>query len=164
MRRFGSWSSLSLFVLSLALLPFARAVAADPAAPRGEEHVALRIRFGLKDKEATDWSGKLALSEGKVEAIRGWRWAAGDGAEGDSFTVSTRRRPAQSSGERKRALAGEKMPMSENGIIVTLAGVTPNSSVTFEAKPGRAEFKLSDVPYGKPMTALDGNVQVERVP
>ena len=57
---------------------------------------ALRIRFGMTDKQPTDWSGNLVLNEGKVESIRGWRWAAGDSADGDTFTVATRRPQAQS--------------------------------------------------------------------
>ena len=164
MNQFVRWTSLSLFGVVLALTLVADAAAAERPPGGADETVALRIRVGLKDKEATDWSGKLALSEGNVEAIRGWRWMAGDGAEGNEFTLSTRRKQAQNAAERKRVQGGERMPMSDNGVIVTLAGATESATVTFDAKPGKAEFKLADVPYGKPLDALDGNVQVERVP
>ena len=104
------------------------AIAAERPAARGDDHVALRIRFGMKDKEATDWSGKLALSDGKVEAIRGWRWMAGDDApramrSPSPRAASSRRTPPSG----KRVQAGEQMPMSDNGIVVTLAGTTENS-------------------------------------
>ena len=164
MNQFTRRTSLSLFGIVLALTFVTDAAAAEHASGGADETVALRIRVGLKDKEATDWSGKIALSEGKVETIRGWRWMAGDGAEGNEFTISTRRRQAQNSGERKRVQAGERLPMSDNGIIATLAGAMENATVTFETKPGKAEFKLADVPYGKPMDALDGAVEIERVP
>src|SRR5688500_19117163 len=58
---------LSLILLSLALPP---TVLAQDASP-----VALRVRFGLKDAEPTDWSGKVEVAGGgKVESIRGVRW------------------------------------------------------------------------------------------
>ena len=41
-----------------------------------EDRVTLRIRFGMKDQDPTDWSGKLVVGSGKVESIRGWRWTA----------------------------------------------------------------------------------------
>ncbi|MEA2736253.1 MAG: hypothetical protein QOE14_2704, partial [Humisphaera sp.] len=160
MRRCASSISFFLLVVFVAGV----SAAAEIATTKPSERVALRIRFGLKDREATDWSGKLALSEGSVEAIRGWRWMEGDSASGDSFTISTRRAGAQNAAERRRVQAGQQMPMSDNGIVVTLAGIAADTSVTFDAKPGNAQFKLADVPYGKPMAALDGNVQIERVP
>lgn len=40
--------------------------------------VTLRINFGMKDQQPTDWSGKLSVGTGKVESIRGWRWVQND--------------------------------------------------------------------------------------
>lgn len=131
---------------------------------KSDAPVSLRIRFGFKDKDATDWSGKLTADHGKVESIRGWRWGAGDHADGDTFVVGTRRPAAQNAAERARVQAGNKLPMQDNGIITILSGVTNDSTITFDAKPGKVDFKLSDVPYGKTLTELDGNVTIERVP
>jgi hypothetical protein len=89
-------------VWAMGLQLAAVALAADASEP-----VAIRFRFGMKDKEGTDWSGKLTTSgSGKVESIRGWRWMPGDHAEGDSWTVATRRGQAQSRAERQRVAAG----------------------------------------------------------
>ncbi|HTL29171.1 MAG TPA: hypothetical protein VL282_08120, partial [Tepidisphaeraceae bacterium] len=128
------------------------------------DDVALRIRFGMKDKAATKWDGKLVLSEGKVTSMRGWRWAPGDSADESGWTVSTRRQPAQGSAEKARIAAGGKMPMGDNGFTVQLSGTKPDTSITFDSEAGKHEFKLSDVPYGKTLSALDGNLQIERVP
>jgi hypothetical protein len=153
--------------LSLLLVGFISctvAVAAEKSAGAPSDSVGLRIRFGMKDKEGVDWSGKLELSSGKVTSIRGWRWAAGDSAEGDSWTVATRRAPVQSAADKARVQATGKMPVTDNGIIVTLSDAAPDADVTFDAKTGKVNFKLSDLPYGKPLLAMEGNVQVERVP
>src|SRR5687768_200878 len=157
---------LSVFLLLLICVASTpdRVWAAEGGSAKRDERVALRIRFGMKDKQGTDWGGTITPSQGKVETIHGWRWTAGDGAEGNSFKVSTRRAQPQSAAERKRVQAGGQLPLSDNGIIVTLSGAAADTLVTFDTKPGKAEFKLADVPYGKPLVALDGNVQVERVP
>src|ERR1043165_4530695 len=84
--------------IMLIVLPVARAAE--------ENAVALRIRFGLKDKEPTARAGPGTSSAGKVGSSRGWRWMPGDHAEGNSFTVSTRRAVAQGAAERARVEAG----------------------------------------------------------
>src|SRR5207302_4380350 len=77
---------------------------------------------------------------------------------------NTRRAPAQSREERQRVQAGQKLPVADNGIIVTLSGTAADSDITFEAGPGKHTFKLADLPYGKRMNPLGGNLSIERVP
>ncbi len=129
-----------------------------------EGTVGLRIRFGMKDADQTDWSGSLSTSSGKVESIRGWKWTAGDFAEGSTWTVFSHRQQAQSAAEKKRVKNGEQLAMNENGVILKLVDVKPDAELTFDAKPGKFTFKLSDVPYGKKVGGLNGNVQIDRVP
>src|SRR6185503_13226846 len=99
-------------------LCLAVALTASAAVARAED-VALRVRFGLKDKEGQDWSGKLDLSEGSVKAIRGWHWMPGDHANGNEFTIATRRAAPQSGAERARVQAGQKLPVRDNGFVAT---------------------------------------------
>src|SRR4051794_7671269 len=149
----------------LAILTFSSSAADAQATPKpASELVTLRIRFGMKDQENVDWSGTVALSAGKIESIRGWRWMPGDKAEGNAFTVMTRRQAAQSEAERKRVQAGGKLPIKENGIIVTLSGATLETQVTLDTKPGKASFKIAELPVGARLSKLDDNLQVERVP
>ncbi len=58
------------------------------SAAADEDRVTLRIRFGMKDQDPTDWSGKLVVGSGKVETIRGWRWMQNDSAEGNTWSVT----------------------------------------------------------------------------
>src|SRR5687768_741752 len=89
--------ALALLLVLLSVAPSSTAFA-DTAGP-----VALRVRFGMKDTEPTDWSGKVDVSGGgKVESIRGVRWMPGDHAEGNTFVVNTRRQQAQGRAERQR--------------------------------------------------------------
>ncbi len=146
-------------LIALATLTCAlSAVAADT------DSVTLRIRFGMKDAEGQDWSGRVTATPGKVAAIRGWRWTPMDKAEGNSWTVRTRQIPAQSSAQRERVKAGKPMPIGDNGVVVTLNDVLPSSEIVITTKPGEVKFKLNDLPYGKRLLQLGGNLEVERAP
>src|SRR5687768_15168779 len=142
-----------ILVIAILLAAQGGTLAADASEP-----VAIRFRFGMKDKEGSDWSGQIATSgSGKVESIRGWRWMPGDHADGANFTVATRRQQAQSRGDRQRVAAGKPMPMTDNGIVVTLSGVKEDDQITFDSKVGKVSFKLADLPFGKRQIELDEN-------
>ncbi len=136
------------------MIPFAAA----------DEPVTLRILFGMKDQEPTDWSGKLDVGGGKVEAIRGWRWMQNDSADGSTWNVRTRRKAPQSAGERARIAAGQQLPLNDNGILVTLSGCEASDSITFETKPATGTFRLDQLAYGETLPIAEGKVTIERVP
>lgn len=129
-----------------------------------EEQVTLRIRFGMRDQQPTDWSGTLVCPSGEVASIRGWRWMQNDSADGNSWSVRTRRRPAQGAVERARVAAGQKLPVTDNGLVVTLRGCAADEPVRFETKPASVSFRLNQLPYGEPLVRAEGNLQIERVP
>ena len=129
-----------------------------------EDRVTLRIRFGMKDQNPTDWSGKLIVDSGQVESIRGWRWTQQDSAEGNTWSVRTRRQNAQSSADRKRIDAGLQLPMTDNGILLTLSGCSENQPLQFESQPANFTFRLDQLPYGKSLSSAGGNLVIQRVP
>ncbi len=137
--------------------------ARTPSAPA--DAIGLRIRFGMKDAEGTDWSGTVNLSQGHVTEMRGWHWAAGDHADGTKgWTVHTRGQPAQSEAERKQVANGKKLPVSDNGVVLRLEGATDATEIEIATGPGKSKFKLADIPFGKNLLALDGNLEIERTP
>ena len=105
------------FILVTLLSASAFATAADT--------VTLRVRFGMKDTEGQDWSGSVTATPGTVAEIRGWRWTPMDKAEGNEWTVKTRPIPVQSRAQREKVDFGKKMPIGDNGVIITLADVMP---------------------------------------
>src|SRR5687768_17206300 len=52
--------------------------------PAWSDDAGLRIRFGLKDTEATTWDGTVSVSPGRVALIGGWRFAQNDAVDGTS--------------------------------------------------------------------------------
>jgi hypothetical protein len=150
--------ALSAIVLT-ALCPLS-----PPAQAADKEPVSLRIRFGMKDQKPTDWSGSLTPSAGKVEDIRGWRWGAGDSADGNRWTAKTRRQQPQNAAQRARISAGQQLPMNDNGVLVTVSGTSPDSELSFDTEPARFKFTLNKLKYGDKLVEADGNVVVELVP
>lgn len=126
------------------------------------EEATLRVRFGMKDADPTDWSGGVKLSEGKVVEISGWRWTLGDKATGDNWTVHTRAQPAQ--GQPEVPADGKRAPLGDNGVVLKLTGTTPATQVQINAGAVKAAFKLADLPYGKRLVEMKGNFEVERTP
>lgn len=129
-----------------------------------EERVTLRIRFGMRDQQPTDWSGKLVVPAGEVESIRGVRWMQRDSAEGNTWNVRTRRRNPQGTADRKRLEAGLTLPMMDNGVLVTLLGCDENDPLHLEAGSAELTFRLKQLPYGKNLWGANGNLVIQRVP
>ena len=149
----------SLLIISLGLINFCEAAFAAE-----QDRVTLRVRFGMRDQEPTDWSGKLVVPPGEVESIRGVRWMQRDSAEGNTWNVHTRRRNPQGTADRKRIEAGLSLPMMDNGILVTLRGCNENDPLRLQAGPADITFRLNQIPYGKSLWTGNGNVVIQRVP
>lgn len=130
------------------------------------ETVTLRVRFGMRDTEGTDWSGSVKVTPGRVESIRGWRWTPADSAEGASWTVATRRLLAMDSVQKRKVAEGAlTMPVGDNGVILALADTQPASEVEI-AFTGREpiRLKLSSLPYGQRFQRWQNNIEIERCP
>ncbi len=124
------------------------------------EAISFRILLGIGDKEPTVWDGKIQAASGRVLAIRGWRLAENDAAQGAAWKISTRR-GLPPVGAQNRGLPGA---MLENGVIVTAVPDGPSAGFSVETPQGKFSFTPQEVSYGEPKSFLDGRVQVDRVP
>lgn len=170
MTNLGRWIVTALFLLPGAAFAGEGSAEVCNAAPApginadASKTVALRVRFGLKDTEPTDWSGKISVSEGKVAEVRGWRWTPTDAVIGNAAwkVSSVRQSPADAPAAPNNP--NRKLPINDSGIVVCLEGAGPEALVQVDTAPGKAEFKLGDLPYGKRLMELTGGMEIERVP
>ena len=141
------------------------------AAVTTAEEAGLRIRFGITDETPTDWSGTVEVSPGAVTHIGGWRFAKGDSIDGvKGWTTRTRplagpRRGNNAAKATERAANRAKTPgerPADNGVVVSMTGITGESKVTVRTPQGAFEVPLADLAYGKIEPRLDGAVEVER--
>jgi len=155
-------NTMKAFLLPLCLIVSFSPVFADD--------VGLRLRLGIHDKEATDWSGTISVAPGKVTLISGWRFAQQDKADGVvGWSCRThpaaldQRRSNNPKQQQKRANApATALPMSDTGVLVSLTEVSEDSQVTVKMAQGEITFKLADVPLGKIMEQFGGGAEIER--
>ncbi|MGH9665129.1 MAG: hypothetical protein ACRD9L_11955, partial [Bryobacteraceae bacterium] len=129
-----------------------------------------RIAVGLKDTQPKDWQGKIGVSGGEIAGLRGWRFSRKDQASNDgSFEFQTKVGPLENQ-LRTEHLYGQTGWQDPNGrrlipegLVVRLRGSSA-ARITFESAPGTFSFNTAGVGYGTPMTLLDGNATVERLP
>ncbi len=129
--------------------------------------VGVRVRFGLNDKSNTKWDGTVSVSPGEVTLISGVRFEAQDRADGvKGWQASTRPitgNRGRAGGKAKgKSKAKRKAPIADNGVILSLTGVTEKSVVKIATGPGDFEFALSEIPHGEIIERLDGGVEIER--
>ncbi|MFQ5810907.1 MAG: TolB family protein, partial [Armatimonadota bacterium] len=111
--------------------------------------VSLRLTLGLKDKEPTDWSGRMTVARGRVLRVDAGA-PADEQAKPGTWTVRSRR-------QRQR---GAVQPAQ---VLVTLAAAQ-QAKVRVETPQGTFSFTLAEVKSGSAIALLDGAVQVERMP
>src|SRR5947209_2462209 len=118
-----------LLPLALTAVVLAAAVAADRRPADAPTH-AFRVSFGSKDDEPTDWNAKVAVEDGEVTAITGWRFEDKDAVQGTSgwkcrtrnYIVPGQRYPVQ------KAEGPAEKPREQpwaNGVILTVKGAAP---------------------------------------
>ena len=146
----------------LAVLPLTAALA---------DNIGIKVRFGLEDKEASDWSGTVTVSPGSVSLIGGWRFTAQDKVDGITgwscrtrpTTVENKVRSNNPKKEKARlADAATALPLADNGVMISFAGVSEDSKVTVKTAKGEFTFAFSEIPAGKILPELSGAVEVER--
>jgi hypothetical protein len=128
----------------------------------------VRIVLGLRDKQPTDWSGKVAVAGGEVAAIEGWRFEDSDKVSGTTgWSCKTRNYLAYGQRTAVQLADGkprypEPMQPWPNGVTLTLKGKTP--TVTLQLPAGEVKFELAKLKTGEPLAMLDGAVLIERLP
>lgn len=154
--------------LAAALLTLGMIAVATKArqAPPTTAHT-FRIVLGLSDKTPTDWGGAVAVQNGVIDKLTGWRFEGKDKLDGrTSWTCRTQDHIAPEARNPLQPATGKAPPAAETpwpkGIVFTVNGESP--LVTVRLPLGEVRFAASDVALGEPKRFLDGRVSVERLP
>jgi hypothetical protein len=139
-------SRLALLILTAAPLIFA-------------EDFGVRVILGLGDTSPTKWDGSAAVSGASIRGVEPWRFEGPDAISGNSWKVSTRAIRLFGGANRKGT-----PPIVANGVIVGLSGATGSSELQVKTAQGDFTVRMSDIPYGKPASALNGRVMLDRIP
>src|SRR5258706_14838540 len=137
--------------------------------------VAVRVLLGVGDQAETDWSGGITAQGATIAALEPWRFDTGDAMlPGNRWTMKTRRIRLFGAAATPPAAAAPRLqfapttpvnrPFSANGVVVLLNGETENSAIEVQTPRGAFSVRLSEIPYGKTKSGLDGKAVAERVP
>lgn len=151
------------------LLLVAFAVFLASAAMRADKvsRHSFRVTFGIGDKQATEWNGRVSVVNGAVDSLTGWRFQDKDRVESPSewrcrthveLTPGARYPLAPAKGKPPPA----PMQPAPIGINLTVNGAGP--VVTLALGKGELRFKADEIMLGDAKHFLDGRVSVERLP
>ena len=126
-----------------------------------QQAVAFRLRLGMTDNQATDWSGSVAVSTGRIESIQGWRFRGQDTTDGKSSWTAWSGRSLINIG---RNNAGTPPPTLANGVTIAVSSNDPSTRIDVKTKQGDFSFAEGDVLPGARKRFLDNRILVERVP
>jgi hypothetical protein len=157
-----NWATCLLLLSSLGHFVGHLAAAETLDVPMDPDLLGVVIRFGLNDAEPADWEGTYRLSDGRVVASAGWRFAGDDFATASQFQFKVRRfypRFWNLRGSNPKALV-----MEPNGLMLTLAGLSPSAVLEVNTSRGNFTVPVGKLEYRYPQKALDGNVEFRRVP
>jgi hypothetical protein len=157
----------------IAILPAILASHTSAAAPAARPDMlgagfAIRVLFGVTDKEPADWSGSVTANACKLLFVRGWHFNDGMQMTGPAaWKCATWFGPEPRRATFDVHLADIQREFIRPGVLVdlnaggkTLAG----ASLTVTTPRGSFEVKLSELAWGAAKTFLDGAVEVLRVP
>jgi hypothetical protein len=150
--------------------------------------IAVRVMFGLKDAEPTNWDGSLAVADGTLLRLEGWRFRQGDRITGaGSWRLMTRRLAAAAAqraqrqarrqanaaavaaqpAARPRARAGQaaqgQAAMATNGVVAVLEA-DERTEVRVATPRGEFRVRPGEMAMGQPARFLDGAASAELVP
>ena len=165
MRKLG-WLSIVALVAIAASNPRVRPAPAQSPGPLPEKTLSFRILFGEKQERATDYSGSLALSEGKVVNVLPWRLFGDDAANPDgSWRVRVKRIRFENQPDNPQPMdtTEEVLNYVPAGVEVTVeAPLTARAQV--RTAQGDFRFALQDLDYHHALTFREADVVVQRTP
>ena len=119
--------------------------------------VGVRLIFGPGEREQVKWDGSATARGTEIKLVEPWRFDDGDSINGNSWRISTH--PIRLFGGANQ----QNAPVVANGVILTLDD-TSNAEIDVNTAQGNFTIRLRDIPYGKPINALNGRVMVDRIP
>jgi hypothetical protein len=133
-------------------------------APAEAPPTAVLIELGLKDAQAKSWSGRAQVSGAKVVQREGYRFRAGDRLiDPDAWEASSHRGLRLPPRQPQAALLE---PVASVGIVLHLADVQPQATLTLEPKDPATEktvVPLKDVLAGQTHLLWNGAAAVRRL-
>ena len=140
---------------------FALSLAFCVSISAAESGVGVRILLGVSDQQSTKWDGAVTVRGAEVRSIEPWRFEPEDSISGTSWKIATHAARLFNNGS-QMGMTGPTIVA--NGIIVRLSSNAPNVELAVKTAQGAFTVRLSDIPYGKVASELNGRVRADLAP
>ncbi|MEO7143522.1 MAG: hypothetical protein ABI165_08470 [Bryobacteraceae bacterium] len=149
-----------------AFLKTAHTAPGPVADAKQEDAVALRILFGVERWGPKTCDGELTLDRGEVVRMTGVYFEHEDAIIGSNRWKCTSRPTTYADSRTPRGydpVHSKDWDLIPNGIVATLQAPA-DARVQIKSALGNFSFALNDLALGKPLTFLNGDATVERLP
>ncbi len=130
----------------------------------GTAPVAIRLMFGMDKLTPERWDGTIAVTPGRVLSLSGVHFEGRDRIVSPNEWLLTNRVTRYTDSTMPRGydpVHTRPFAMIPNGVVATLEA-TEDARVDVETVMGSFSFSLSELPFGRSKTFLDGVALVER--
>ncbi len=156
---------MALLALPL-FLKNARSGPVPPADTHAEQAVNLRIMFGVQRIHPKTWDGSMQLDRGTIVRLSGVYFEHDDAILANNSWKMTSRATVYMDSTSPRGydpVHTKPWELIPNGIVATVEAPT-DAKITVRTASGNFDFRLDQASLGKPLSLLDGEVSVERLP
>ncbi|MEX2262037.1 MAG: hypothetical protein WD696_08790 [Bryobacteraceae bacterium] len=127
--------------------------------PLGAADFGVRLTLGLGDTASTQWDGSATAHNATIASLEPWRFDGDDALNGtNAWKMSTH--PIRLFG----GAAAAPRPFVANGVILWLTGAGESTEISVQTAQGNFTIRVSDIPYGKPVFALEKRAMADRIP
>src|SRR5262245_20192464 len=135
------------------------------ALPPGERFTAL-VLLGCKDAAERDWSGEIAIADGQITGLDGWKFFGTDEVTSRaawSYRSGRERPPAAVVGEVLHWVPYPPGQLEPGGLLVS-GRASQGAMLVLGTRQGSFGFRLSELDWGTVLERLDGAVRIVRLP
>jgi len=122
-----------------------------------------KITFGDRQETASDYSGSVSVSTGKVVRIAPWRFIREDEITGSTWKLKLQRMVFENQPDMPRPIAspGQTPNVVPAGVVVTVDSPA-SAGIQVKTEQGNFDFRLGDLRDGRVLSFRDGDVLVQR--
>lgn len=134
--------------------------------PPAARLTSFRIVFGEKQERAEDYSGSIALTEGKLVSLTPWRFFGSDAVvEPNQWKLAIKRMAFERQPDRSLPITtpGQQPQLVPSGVVITVDAPS-TAIVRIATAQGPFNFRLVDLRNGHPLAFKEGDVIVQQAP
>lgn len=151
-----------LWLIAFQQRPPARSQAAP--APRSGA-LSFRVVFGYQRSALKTYDGSVSVNGGTLRSLEPWRFLQNDALTGaNSWKLTIHRVVFENQPDLPQSMAGggQAQNLVPAGLLVTVDSAA--SSTNFQTRQGNFSVPIRELAYGRVLSFLEGDVQVERIP